>query len=576
MIVTTLLTIAVSLVPSIQTILVELMTDSLQAHDIDMAMRWALLTGAFVASYIAIQQVMLTLHRLVQIALRVHCSVMFEEGLARLSPAQIADERCGALSRRAKSAIDDGKVNEQAMSLMSTLLALLVAVSLLLVIGRLSMIAAILVVLGLMPQTISLMITSVMEARLWPKMANASRHAGYHEDLLMYQRSAVELASYDAQPLVAKWAAAWRRTMLRFNKRLEFGSMACDSVAAIISAFLLMGALVALILSGASVGQISGGLVGVFSGIMATNNVGYMVGTLMSSSVGVQSFLEFMSSTEKSDNEVSSTLSSTPPTGENGQSVQLQVEGLSAGYGEKKIVDNASFQARNGQIIAFVGPNGAGKTTLLQAVVGALPTMQGSVYLNGKDCTSQSYAEKHRWFGVLSQDYGRYEITVRDNLLIGTGGRQCDDETLWKALNEAHADAIVRKRGDGLDTQLGEQWGGTGLSGGEWQRLALARLILRNAPIWILDEPTSNVDSQTEAELYKELRVHADSRITIVVSHRAWTLQDMDCIYVVNNGRIVEHGTYDALNREGTFFQQLFNFQTTGSKEGGENNESIG
>ena len=111
---------------------------------------------------------------------------------------------------------------------------------------------------------------------------------------------------------------------------------------------------------------------------------------------------------------------------------------------------------------------------------------------------------------------------------------------------------------DGLDSMLGQQFGGRGLSGGQWQRVALARIHLRGAGIWILDEPTSAIDAEAERDVFAQLRRTKAERITVVVSHRAWTLRGMDRIYVVDEGRIVESGTYDELKSRPTRFAQIF------------------
>lgn len=110
----------------------------------------------------------------------------------------------------------------------------------------------------------------------------------------------------------------------------------------------------------------------------------------------------------------------------------------------------------------------------------------------------------------------------------------------------------------GLDTQLGEQWGGVGISGGQWQRLALARIHLRNAPVWVLDEPTSAIDAEAEQQVFAELGRTRNTRITIVVSHRAWTLKAMDRIYVVDDGIIIESGTYNELHDATGRFADIF------------------
>ena len=120
----------------------------------------------------------------------------------------------------------------------------------------------------------------------------------------------------------------------------------------------------------------------------------------------------------------------------------------------------------------------------------------------------------------------------------------------------------MRALPEGLDTRLGEQWGGVGLSGGQWQRLALARLILRNTDLWVLDEPTSAIDAETEEDIFTSLREIAAGHMTVLVSHRAWTLRHADRIYVMDAGAIVESGTYAELMARDSYFARLFASQT--------------
>ena len=138
------------------------------------------------------------------------------------------------------------------------------------------------------------------------------------------------------------------------------------------------------------------------------------------------------------------------------------------------------------------------------------------------------------------QEFGRFEFTLRDAVALGSPEPVSDDEIRAALAGTFAADVP-------LGTQLGQQWGGTGISGGQWQRLALARIRLRNAGVWILDEPTSAIDAEAEREIFAELRRTKDARITIVVSHRAWTLRDMDRIYVIDAGAVVQQGTYREL-----------------------------
>ncbi len=218
-----------------------------------------------------------------------------------------------------------------------------------------------------------------------------------------------------------------------------------------------------------------------------------------------------------------------------------------------------------GEMIAIVGRNGAGKTTLLNALLGLAPIRSGTVFADGQQVTP---AAQDWWlgsFGSMAQDFGKYEVTIDDAVRLGSAANR-DARDVYEALRAARADTFVKRLREGTATQLGEMWGGDGLSGGQWQRLALARVYLRNADVWILDEPSSAIDTETEIELFEELRNSSSERATIVVSHRAWTLRDMGRIYVMDEGEIVEEGRFDDLISTNGTFAQLFREQTSNSE----------
>jgi ATP-binding cassette subfamily B protein len=196
----------------------------------------------------------------------------------------------------------------------------------------------------------------------------------------------------------------------------------------------------------------------------------------------------------------------------------------------------------------------------VNALIGAVRA-EGCVEIDGRDLSTCTSSDRAGFFGLLTQEFGRYEFTVRE--VVGLGGPgPVTDEDMARALVGAHADGLVAALPHGLDTQLGQQWHGVGLSGGQWQRLALARIHVRGAGIWILDEPTSAIDAETEEKIFQELRRTAEERITIVVSHRAWTLRAMDRIYVMDGGRIVQEGRYEELVDVPGRFAEIFAMQT--------------
>ena len=549
----TVVTVLISLVPSAQTVFVSRMVSHIA--DPGRAMFWACATGLVVAGYLAAQQIMYTVQRMVQISVGTRCHERIDHVYAALDPREIANPDVIELGRQARESIDSGKLPMQPVSLLSTLFSLLVCGSLTVTLWRTSWIAALLVLATLLPLTVSMMFYSKEDAKRWPGITTEQRAAEYRESMLTYQSTAQELSLYDASDTVADWASRHRRGYRDLRLGLESLSIASDGAAGIVSVVLLTGALASMIASGASASMIAGGTTGILSGIIATSNVGYSIGELLTSSTAVAAFRRFIGL------DVHAPHARMKPAAPHADSIAVRNMDVFYPNSATATVTGVSLNLRKGEMVAFVGANGAGKTTTVKGLLGMLDVRCDALKIDGVDMTGSGYNQRHRYFGVVPQEYGRYELTVRDNLSLGDRQARDDDQRLWRALEGARANGVVTGLPDGLDSQLGNQWGGAGLSGGEWQRLALARMGLRNAPIRILDEATSNVDAETEESLFKDLRDSAKDYITIVVSHRVWTLRDMDRIYVFDHGRIVETGTYEQLSHEGTRFAELFSFQ---------------
>jgi ATP-binding cassette, subfamily B, bacterial len=239
-------------------------------------------------------------------------------------------------------------------------------------------------------------------------------------------------------------------------------------------------------------------------------------------------------------------------------SATMIARNLAAGHGDRSLFHELDLVVAPGDVIGLVGVNGAGKTTTVSAILGLIEASGGVITVDGRKRAELGEAAWLGQFGLLTQEFGRYEFTVRQTVALGTPDDEVSDEQIWAAIDAARAGEFVRAMPNGLDTQLGEQWGGVGISGGQWQRLALARIYLRNAPIWILDEPTSAIDAEAEQEVFQELSRTKAERIAIVVSHRAWTLRGMDRIYVIDQGTVVECGAYDELMRTEGRFAEIF------------------
>jgi len=233
--------------------------------------------------------------------------------------------------------------------------------------------------------------------------------------------------------------------------------------------------------------------------------------------------------------------------------------------GREPAVDGLDLHVRGGELVALVGENGAGKSTLVKLLLRFYDPDRGAVRVGGVDLKNVHPEELRGRIGVLFQDYANYELTVRDNVVMGRPDAAADDQRVLEALRRSRSEWLVKKMPSGLDSKVGRLFeGGHDLSGGEWQRLALARIMYRNADIWILDEPTSSLDPEAEAAIFAELKENLRGRIGIVISHRFSTVRIADRIAVIVDGRVAESGTHEQLLQSGGRYAQLFELQAAG------------
>jgi ATP-binding cassette subfamily B protein len=208
-------------------------------------------------------------------------------------------------------------------------------------------------------------------------------------------------------------------------------------------------------------------------------------------------------------------------------------------------IDGISFDIKRGQTIAFVGPSGSGKSTLVKLLVGLYIPVNGKICFNGVSSAAIRYNPLRRQIGFVTQDTQLYAGTIRDNLLFVQPG--ATDTDLMEALRKASATKLIEKAGNGLNTMLGEN--GMRLSGGEKQRISIARALLRQPRLLIFDEATSALDSLTEEDITQTIRDVSASReqMTILIAHRLSTIMHADTIYVLEKGHIAESGSHEEL-----------------------------
>lgn len=217
---------------------------------------------------------------------------------------------------------------------------------------------------------------------------------------------------------------------------------------------------------------------------------------------------------------------------------------------------------RSGEVVALVGENGSGKTTLAKILASLYEPDTGSISWDGADIRRFQRTSRRRSVAVIFQDFIRYQLSARDNVGFGQVERIEDTDAIWHALHHSGADALVESLPEGLDTLLSRQFsGGRDLSGGQWQRIALARAFFRDAPFVILDEPSAALDPRAEHELFESLRRLLAGRTVLFISHRMSTVRTADRIFVLANGEVIEHGKHDDLVAAGGYYAELFALQ---------------
>jgi len=233
--------------------------------------------------------------------------------------------------------------------------------------------------------------------------------------------------------------------------------------------------------------------------------------------------------------------------------------------GTEPAVAGLNLHIRKGELMALVGENGAGKSTLIKLLLRFYDVQEGAVKIGGIDVREMAPEYLRNKIGVLFQDYATYELTVRENVVMGRPNGTSDDTRIIKALQDSRSEWLVSKMTNGLDSKVGRLFeGGHDLSGGEWQRLALARIMYRNADIWILDEPTASLDPEAEAAIFAELKENLRGRIGIVISHRFSTVRIADRIAVIDGGKVTELGTHQELLAARNRYARLFELQASG------------
>ncbi|WP_340373441.1 ABC transporter ATP-binding protein [Peribacillus sp. FSL E2-0218] len=239
-------------------------------------------------------------------------------------------------------------------------------------------------------------------------------------------------------------------------------------------------------------------------------------------------------------------------------------EHVDFGYGDDLLMKDMNIEVLPGQTVAIVGPTGAGKTTMINLLMRFYELNGGKIKIDGLDTRNMSRSDLRRNFGMVLQDTWLFNGTIKDN--IGYGKNEATDEDIFAAARMAHADHFIRTLPDGYETVLNEE--ASNISQGQKQLLTIARAVLADPPIMILDEATSSVDTRTEVFIQKAMNRLMEGRTSFVIAHRLSTIKDADLILVMDQGKVIEQGTHSQLLEASGFYADLYNSQFSESVAG--------
>ena len=243
-------------------------------------------------------------------------------------------------------------------------------------------------------------------------------------------------------------------------------------------------------------------------------------------------------------------------TTQDARPIKIEVKNLTKRFGDLLVLDDMNFTIRKGEFLAIVGPTGAGKTTMVKLLMRFYDVDGGAVLVEGTDIRRVTRKSLRRNFGMVLQDTWLFEGTIRENLVYNMEG--ITDEQLETVCKACGLDKFVHSLPQGFDTVLSES---TTISAGQKQLLTIARAMLQNAPMLILDEATSSVDTRTELLIQRAMDELTKGRTSFVIAHRLSTIKNADLILVMRDGDVIESGTHEQLMEQNGFYAELYNSQ---------------
>lgn len=398
--------------------------------------------------------------------------------------------------------------------------------------------------------------------KLREHQSSLERQASYYDWMLIGQHFAKEVRLFDLGTLFTNRYRSirqrWRRQRLQLTRKQMFHNL----IAELISALLLFAGL-AFVVARAISGNITmGDLVMYYQAFQRSQNALKTFLSNLTSLYENSLFLNHFYTFLNLEPQIREPIDPKPVPQPMIRGIEVKGLGFSYPNSTRKVLKDVSFNIRSGEHVALVGENGSGKTTLIKLLCRLYDPDRGLVTLDDIPLHEFSPAALRSQFSVVFQDYVNYYLTARENIWMGNVKLPLKDKAIIRAAQETGADSVIQRLPNGYDTQLGKWFeNGEELSVGEWQKIALARALVRDAQIVILDEPTSGLDAKAEYRIFRLFQKMTSDKTAIFISHRLASARLADRILVLENGSIVESGNHEQLLKLDGAYARLYNLQ---------------
>ena len=457
-----------------------------------------------------------------------------------------------------------GTINNVTNSLISIFTSVVSLVSVLVATFTISPLVTLAVALAAIPYSVLSLRLSARQRRNWREYTKDRRIAYAIQQKITNSNSALEIELNElSKQLVSRMVSARRRSQeqdLKDIREFFWPSIGSRTIEDVISYLVLIFVAIEIMLGKLAIGT----FLSVRTLLQQLNsNITSLFLNIANASEGLVNatdYMEFMETPSPKDGDV--VVTGIPK-------IEFRNVSFTYPHAEAKAVDHVSFTLNPGDSLAIVGENGAGKTTIIKLLIGAYQPSEGEILVNDLPLSQIKRETYLAQIGALFQDFSRYEFaTLGENVWFGDVSQPYDAARIKEAIHLAGLDDLLEKyQKHGLNQVLSKDFDATNatdLSGGQWQRLGIARAFFRQPAVLILDEPTSSVDAKSEYHIFRNILKKQENKTTIIISHRFSTVRKAEKIIVLDHGKIIEEGTHEELLAENKLYKEMFELQAEG------------